>query len=87
MSRHRDKLRRYLLDVTQDLVLRGVVRRQQGQPLADVLRIECLTVLRELEGDLSAIGTELGVGLVKAVSNHVGSLFQSALERLLVAKR
>jgi hypothetical protein len=51
-------LRDYLFEVARDLVMRGMVRRQRGQPLGSILRSEPRAVLREISEDFAAIGVE-----------------------------
>jgi hypothetical protein len=70
MSR-RAALRSYLTEVARDLVARGIVRRDRGQSLDALLRAEALTVLHEVQDDLTAIGAELGLSLAVAVKQLV----------------
>lgn len=69
MSRHRGALRFYLLNITRDLVMRGVVRHREGQLLDDVVRAEAATVIRELSEDLTAIFGEFGWGVAGVLEN------------------
>ena len=65
---HYGKLREYVHAVVRDMMVRGAIRRRyHGQPLEDVLRLEGRAVLMEVEGDLIAIGAELGISALGAL--------------------
>lgn len=64
MNDRRDDLRVYLHRIVHDLIARGIIRRQQGWTLDEILRAEWSTVTREVLEDVTAIGVELGAGIV-----------------------
>ena len=62
MSRHATLLRQYVHSVAQDMLQRGVIRKQRGQLIEDVVLSEGRAILAEIEADLIEIGTEMGLG-------------------------
>jgi hypothetical protein len=61
-------LRNYFLLVVRNLVGRGVLRKQAGQSYEQILRDEWLTVLNEIREDFTAVGAEMGLGLVNGAA-------------------
>lgn len=70
-SPRRSALRAYLLEVTRDLLMRGIIKRQQGQTIVQVMRTEGAAVLDSVKEDLSAAGRELGVKLVAGLVEQI----------------
>lgn len=60
----REALRNYFLAVARDLLGRGMLRRAQGQALADILKTEPRVVLAAVTEDLAVVGAELGIGFL-----------------------
>lgn len=79
MSARREALKYYFLEVVRDLVMRGVLSRQQGQPLEEILQQEAARVFAEIQLDFASVGIEVGVGLVggleKMLYRKLGELF------------
>ena len=67
MNKRHEALRAYFLEVTRDLVVRGVLRKQQGQSLDEILRQEFQTVLNEVTRDFGEIAKEMGQGFVQSM--------------------
>lgn len=67
----------YLREVARDLVMRGIIKAQQGVGLADVLREEPQVMLESVVEDLKraglAVGEEVISGLVAGV---LGAFFK-----------
>ena len=75
MSRHYITLRNYFFAIASDLVARGVVRKAQGQTIESVLRNEIRAVLQDVEGELLALGQEIGITLASgAIGAGEGTL-------------
>lgn len=82
---NRQKLRDYFFAVTKDMLDRGVIRRQQGQLLEDVLKAEAPAVLKEVQEDLSAVGTELGMTFIAGAKSYLESTMQKMVSQGLDA--
>jgi hypothetical protein len=63
MSKRLDHLRSYLLEVTRDLISRGMIRHRRGESLDQILRTEWQTVLHSTADDLKTMGLEAIGGL------------------------
>ena len=91
MSTHRPALRTYFLGVTRDLLARGVVRRQRGELIEDVVKREAEAVGREVSADLWEVMSELGLGAVSgleaAARTKVGDLVGAGFEWLIAPMR
>lgn len=83
-SPRREALRAYLLEVVRDLVLRGVLKKQQGQSLTQVLNTEMAAVLKSVQDDIVDVATEMGVQLAKGIA---GQVFGQILGGLTKARR
>lgn len=70
-SKRLDHLRSYLLEVTRDLISRGILRHGRGETLDQILRNEWQTVLRSTADDLKAMGLEAVGGLAGAFMKKV----------------
>ena len=74
---HNDRhaaLRNYFLLVVRTLVSRGVLRKHRGQSYEQILREEWATVLNEIREDFTAVGAEMGLGLVNGLTRSVLNL-------------
>lgn len=83
MSLRRDILRGYFLEVTRDLVARGVMRRARGQSLEDILRLEAPAILREVQADFLEIGIEVGGGLLSAGARVAETVARVQADRIV----
>lgn len=83
MSRHREALRRYVLDVTRDLIFRGVIRNKQGQRIEEIFAKEITTVLREIEDDLLAVATDTGARIIRSATSALETLAKRKIVELL----
>lgn len=79
MSAHYPKLRAYFLDVTRELIARGIIKAKTGQAIPDVLASELLTVLRYVQEDLVLLVAEMGTSLASLGSNWLTSLIGKAI--------
>lgn len=83
MSQHRQTLREYVFDVTRDLLVRGIIRRRQGQTLEQVFAAEAITVIHEIENDLLAVAAEVGAKVVGSASSALETLAQKKVKEAL----
>jgi hypothetical protein len=67
MSDRKDSLRAYLLDVTRDLVKRGLIRKHSGQSMSQILETEMYAVVASVIEDLKSLGGEVIGGLVQGM--------------------
>lgn len=70
-SNRRAALHQYFVEVARDLVSRGVLRRQRGQSLEDIARVEFVRVLQEIPADCSAVLVDLSGGLIDGAGTIV----------------
>lgn len=81
MSKHRNKLRAYLFDVTRDMLERGAInQRTSARAVQDILRHELKSVLVEVNADLTAVLREVGAELASAGAQVLGSIAARGLE-------
>lgn len=85
MSR-REALRNYFLAVVNDLNRRGLLRKQQGQSLEQILRAEAPLLIQEIRADFTAVATEIGMGVLGglqiAAANGVNNLVGVGVQKL-----
>ncbi len=79
MSAHYPKLRAYFLDVTRELIARGIIKAKTGQSVPDVLANEMLTVLRYVQEDLTLLVAELGSSIMSLGTNWLAGLIGKAI--------
>lgn len=89
MNQRRFALRQYFIEVARDLVARGVIHRQKGQSLEDILRTEFRRVMQEVPQDFAAVGAEVTQGLLtggaimlSAVTHPLAGLAGAGLQAL-----
>ena len=68
-------LRAYFIEVTRDLLTRGIIKRKNGESLDSLLRSEFLAVSKTLGEDLQTIGTELGMSVANFIVDKVKRQF------------
>lgn len=76
-------MRTYFRRVVDDLLSRGILRRQRGQSLDDIMAAEAKTVLQEVSGDVAEIARELGVSLGSALVSTGVRALENAGARLI----
>jgi hypothetical protein len=47
--------------------MRGAIRWKRGQSIESILKVEGQAVLREVVADITAVGTEIGVGVLEGL--------------------
>ena len=72
LSSRRQALREYFIEVTRDLVARGVIRHAKGQLIDDILKTEMQVVLNEVSSDFGWVLKEMGSGLLQGVGSMLG---------------
>lgn len=81
MSQRQQILLEYLREVAKDLLLRGIIRRQRGQDILEILRQEPSVLAGTLMRDLSEAGfslkNEIVDGFVGAAKDVLGSFVES----------
>jgi len=89
MSKRRDALRAYLLEVTREMIAAGKIRSQRGDSLEDILVAEGARVGVGVIDDLRALGIEAGAALAPVLGQRAHDLLDRGLEhgvRLVVEK-
>lgn len=81
LSKRREALREYILDVAQDLVVSGVIRQRSGQPITEVIISSGVTVLNEVRDDLLAVFKQLGVTGMSVATELIGGFFRQFTPR------
>jgi len=76
MSAHYPKLREYFMDVTRELIVKGVIKAKMGKPIPDVLGSEIITVLKYVQDDMTTLAAELGFSVVKFGTNWLRGLVE-----------
>ena len=61
----KEALEAYLTEVTRDLLLRGLIRKQSGQSMGDILAQESATILGSIARDFQDAGFSVGGSLVR----------------------
>jgi hypothetical protein len=64
MATRRESLHAYLLEVTRDLIGRGMLRKGSGQTLEAILKAEMNTVVQSALDDLREVGKDMVAGLI-----------------------
>jgi len=77
-ARH-EALRNYFMTVVKDLVARGIIRKQKGQPLDAIIRAEAATVVKEVAADFAQAGAVMGVDFAQSLGAFVHSNVDSLL--------
>ncbi|KKW46539.1 MAG: hypothetical protein UY96_C0003G0042 [Parcubacteria group bacterium GW2011_GWB1_56_8] len=72
-------LRTYFLEVTRDLITRGVIRYKTGQSLETILRKEFELVLKEVSADFLSVGKDMGMGIATGFGSLIGSFIRGAV--------
>lgn len=68
----RAALREYFIEVTRDLIQRGVIRHAKGQSIDDILKTELSIVLNEVSSDFGWVLAEMGSGLLQGGLSLIG---------------
>lgn len=83
MSKRRDALRAYLLEVTREMIGTGTIRSRRGDSLEHILSGEGARVVAGVLDDLRAIGTEMGFALVPAIGQGAHDLLDQGLRHVV----
>ncbi len=74
-------LRAYFIEVIQDLIVRGTVRRWSGQSVDDVIRAEAGQLFRGVAEDLKNAAAKLGVSFAEIVMRSAGGAIFDMLRK------